>query len=250
MTDVDPRWYDGFFEAEWLDSVQPDADVTLRQVDFLVGELALAPGDSVLDVGCGRGRHSIELARRDVRVTGVDLSRRSLDRARAAAVDAGVEVEFRRLDMRELDYDGVFDAAINMFTAFGYFREDIENERVVQRIASALRPGGRFVIDTIDPVALACVFREREWPELEDGSLLLEQRRHDQLSGRISGTWTVVRRDGSRSVSQHSLRAYAPAELSTLLTHAGPDVEHAWGSFDRTALGDGTRTILLARKIE
>jgi SAM-dependent methyltransferase len=250
VTEVDPRWYDGFFEAEWLDYVQPDADVTLRQVDFLGDELALAPGDAVLDVACGRGRHSVELARRGFHVTGVDLSACSLELARAAAEQARAEVVFRRLDMRELDYDGVFDAVVNLFTAFGYFWEDLENERVVHRIVSALRPGGRVVIDTINPIALARVFRAREWHELEDGSVLLEQRSHDQLRGRIRGTWTLVRRDGSRSVREHSLRAYSPAELSALLSRAGLEVERALGSFDRTPLGDGTRTILLARKRE
>src|SRR5919201_3661 len=73
---------------------------------------------------------------------------------------------------------------------------------------------------------------------------------HVQPRGRIRGIWTLVRLDGSRSVREHSLRAYAPAELSTLLSRAGLDVERAWGSFDRTPLGDGTRTILLARKRE
>jgi SAM-dependent methyltransferase len=211
VTDVDPRWYDGFFEGGWLDYVQPEHDVTLRQVDFLVEELALAPRNSVLDVACGRGRHSVELARRGFRVTGVDLSPRSLELARAPADKAGTVVELRRLDMRELDYDGVFDAVINLFTAFGYFREDVDNERVVQRIATALRPGGRFLLDTINPVALARVLRERDWHE-------------------------------------HSVRAYVPGELLIFLRRAGLDIERAWGSFDRTELGDGTRTILLACK--
>jgi SAM-dependent methyltransferase len=250
VTDVDPRWYDGFFEAEWLDYVQPDAELTLRQVDLLVEALGLAAGDSLLDVACGRGRHSIELARRGFRVTGVDLSPRSLELARTAAGEAGVGVELRRLDMRELDYDGVFDAVVNLFSAFGYFSKDVDNERVVQRVATALRPGGRFIIDTINPIGLARVFRERDWHELDDGSVLLEQRRYDQLSGRIRGTWTVVGGDGSRSVLEHSVRAYTPAELSTLLERAGLDVERAWGSWDRSELGDGTRTILLARKRE
>lgn len=248
MTDVDPRWYDGFFEGAWLDYVQPEHDVTLRQVDFLVEELALAPGNSVLDVACGRGRHSIELARRGFRVTGVDLSPRSLELARAAADKAGTVVELRRLDMRDLDYDGVFDVVINLFAAFGYFQEEVEDERVVQRIAAALRPGGAFLIETINPVAISRVFRERDWHEFDDGSLLLERRSYDHLSGRIRGTWTFMGPDGSRSVNEHSVRAYAPSELVTLLRRAGLAVERAWGSFDRTELGDGTRTILLARK--
>jgi 2-polyprenyl-3-methyl-5-hydroxy-6-metoxy-1,4-benzoquinol methylase len=100
VTDVDPRWYDGFFEAERLDYVQPEDDVTWRQADFVVEEPGLIPGNAVLDVACGRGRHSVELARRGLRVTGIDLPR-SLEHARAAADRAGVVLEFRRLDMRD-----------------------------------------------------------------------------------------------------------------------------------------------------
>lgn len=250
MTDVDPRWYDGFFETEWLDylSLPKDAEVTTRQVDFAVEQLALEPGASVLDVACGRGRHSVELARRGFRVTGVDLSPRSLELARVAADDAGVEVEFRQLDMLELDYDGVFDAVVNLFTSFGYFQADADNERVLHRIAAALRPGGRFLIDTINTIALARVFQERDWREFDNGSVLVEHRWLDQLKGRGGATWTFIRSDGSRSVLDHSLRAYAPWELRAWLERAGLDVERAWGSFDGTELGDGMRTILLARK--
>jgi 2-polyprenyl-3-methyl-5-hydroxy-6-metoxy-1,4-benzoquinol methylase len=81
VTDVDPRWYDGFFEAEWLDylALPSDPDVTVRGVEFIVEQLALEPGGSVLDVACGRGRHSVELARRGFHVTGIDLSPRSTD---------------------------------------------------------------------------------------------------------------------------------------------------------------------------
>jgi hypothetical protein len=96
-------------------------------------------------------------------------------------------------------------------------------------------------------IALARLFRERDRQEFADGSLLLEQRSHDRLAGRIRGTWTFIGPDGC-SVLRHSLRAYAPAELHTLLPRVNLDVERAWGSFDRTELGDGTRTILLARK--
>ena len=250
MTAVDPRWYDGFFETEWLDylSLAEDRELTLRQVDFMVDALALEAGAAVLDVACGRGRHSVELARRGYSVTGVDLSPRSLELARAAADEAGVHIEFRRLDMRDLDYDGAFDAAINVFTSFGYFEADAENELVLQRIAAALRAGGPFLIDILNPIALARVFREREWRQFDDGSLLVEHRWQDPLQGRGGGTWTFILADGSRSVLEHSARLYAPWELRSLLECAGLDVRRAWGSFDATELGDGTRTILLASK--
>jgi SAM-dependent methyltransferase len=252
VTDVDPRWYDGFFEAEWLDylSLPSDPEVTVRQVDFLLEQLGLASGASVLDVACGRGRHSVELAQRGFRVTGIDLSPRSLELARAAAADAGVEVEFRGLDMRELDYDGVFDGAINVFTSFGYFEEDEENDRVLHGIARALRPAGRFLIDTINPIALARVFQDHDWKEFDDGSVMMEHRWQDQLAGRGGGMWTFIHPDGSRSVLEHSVRLYAPWELRILLERCGLTVKRAYGTSDGTDLGEGTRTILLAQKSE
>jgi SAM-dependent methyltransferase len=250
VTDVDPRWYEGWFEAEWLDylSLPRDPELTVRQIDFLLERLDLDPGSSVLDVACGRGRHSVELARRGFRVTGIDLSPRSLELARAAAADAGVDVDFRCLDMRELDYDGVFDGAYNVFTSFGYFQEDVENERVLLGVVRALRQGGRFLIDTINPIALARVFQERDWREFDDGTLFTEHRWQNQLTGRGGGTWTFIHPDGSRAVLDHSVRFYAPWELRLDLERAGLVVEGAWGSFDGTELGDGTRTILLAQK--
>ncbi len=252
MTDVDPRWFDGFFEAEWLDylSLPTDPEATVRGVEFLVERLALDPGASLLDVACGRGRHSVELARRGFRVTGIDLSPRALELARAAAAEAGVDVDFRRLDMRELDYDCVFDGAINVFTSFGYFETDDENERVLQGIARALRLGGRFVIDTINPIALARVFQERDWQEFDDGTVFTEHRWQNQLTGRGGATWTFIRPDGTRSVLDHSVRFYAPWELRLALERAGLVVEGAWSSIDGIELGvgKGTRTILLAQK--
>jgi SAM-dependent methyltransferase len=115
VRDVDPRWYDGFFEAEWLDylSLPGDHDATLRQVDFLV--------------------------------TGIDLSPRSLELARATAQNGGVEVALRCLDMRELDYGREFGGAINVFTSFGYFEEGDENERVLHGIAE-LGEGTRTIL--------------------------------------------------------------------------------------------------------
>ena len=116
------------------------------------------------------------------------------------------------------------------------------------RASSALRPGGDFLIDILNPIALAPVFRKREWREFDDGSILVERRWQDQLAGRGGGTWTFIRSDGSRSTLEHSVRMYAAWELRLLLERAGLEVERAWGSFDGTELGDGTRTILLARK--
>jgi SAM-dependent methyltransferase len=251
VTQVDPRWYEGFFGHEWLDYVALPSDPaqTIREVDFMVEALGLEPGSRILDLACGRGRHAVELARRGFGVTGVDLSAPSLELAREAAAAAGVDVELVESDMREIGFDAEFDGVINVFSSFGYFERQDDDERVLAGVARALRPGGRFLLDTLNPLELVRRFREREWREFDDGTVFLQQRAYDQLTGRIDAIWTFIRSDGSRSEIRHSMRVYTPAELVTLLRATGLVVERTWGDFAGAELGAGPRVILLSRRL-
>ena len=217
-------------------------------MEFIVEKLGLGEGSRVLDLACGRGRISIGLAQHGCRVTGLDLSPRSLELARSDAEAAGVEIEFVRRDMRDLDAEGEFDAVVNVFTSFGYFPTQEEDERVLANVARALVPGGRFLLDMVNTIAIAKQFVEADWDELEDGTLWLQRRRYDQLTGRHEATWTFVRTDGSRSELRHSLRGYTPAELVAMLGRAGLGVDGSWGSWDGDELGEGSRVILRSRK--
>ena len=221
---------------------------TEQQVEFIVEELALEEGARVLDLACGRGRISIGLAKHGLRVTGLDLSPRSLELARADADAAGVEIDFVRRDMRELDAEGEFDAVVNVFTSFGYFPTQAEDERVLANVARALVPDGRFLLEMVNTIAIAKQFVEADWDELEDGTLWLQHRRYDQLTGRHEATWTFVRPDGSRSELRHSLRGYTPAELVAMLERAGLEVDGSWGSWEGDELGAGSRVILRSSK--
>src|SRR5262245_33013652 len=117
---------------------------TRQEVEYVVRALALQPGERVLDVGCGPGRHAHELARRGIRVHGVDISARFIEIARANAPDGAT---FERLDARALPFDAEFDAAICLCQgAFGLKTADGENEAVLAGIARALRPGGRLAL--------------------------------------------------------------------------------------------------------
>jgi 2-polyprenyl-3-methyl-5-hydroxy-6-metoxy-1,4-benzoquinol methylase len=249
LSEIPPDWYDGFFESEWLGLFPlPAHQQTDRQVAFVVEELALGPGSRVLDLACGRRRISIGLAQHGLRLTGLDLSPRSLELARGDAATAGVEVEFVHRDMRDLDAEQAYDAVVSVFMSFGYSPTQDEDERVLAAVARTLVPGGRFLIDMVNTIAIAKRFVEVDWQELEDGTLWLEQRRYDHLTGRHDAMWTFVRPDGSRSELRHSLRGYTPAELVTMLRRAGLDVDGSWGSWEGTKLGDGSRTILRAHK--
>ena len=248
---VPADWYDGFFEGDWLDHIAlhfPE-ERTEREVEFILEKLELEPPARILDLACGHGRISIALARRGYRVTGLDLSPRSLELARAAAEQERLDVEWVHADMREIPAGAQFDAVVNLFTAFGYFDDEEENQRVLDGVAAALVPGGRFLIDVGSLLALSRRYRERWWQKLEDGVIEFDEHSFDFLRGRNAARWTFIRPDGTRTELVHSVRVYAPHELARMLERAGLEVESAWGGFDGSEVSfDTWRLILLARK--
>jgi SAM-dependent methyltransferase len=123
-----------------------------------------------------------------------------------AAKGEGLDVEWTHADMREIPAGARFDAVINVFTSFGYYEDDSENEHVVHGVARALAPGGAFLIDTFNLLALARRYRERDWEERDGGVLFLQQHRYDLLQGRNNARWTFVHPDGRRSEITHSFR--------------------------------------------
>jgi SAM-dependent methyltransferase len=146
---MDPTWYRTFFSGvvnEFWQQVMP-AEHTRAEVEFAAGELRLTAGSRVLDVPCGHGRHTVELARRGYRVTGIDISADNLARAERAATEAGVRLDLRQADMGELGVLPAFDAAVTLGNSFGYL-DHPGTSRLVQSVAAALQPGGRWLIDT------------------------------------------------------------------------------------------------------
>src|SRR5919201_2060858 len=131
--------------------------------------------------------------------------------------------------MRELPWTGEFDAAINMFGSFGYLETEAEDQRALDAIAGALRPGGRFLLEMVHVFGIIRQFRPRTWDDIPEGELLLEDREFDLLSGRTNVSWTFVATDGSRRELRHSVRLYTPAEYVRMLSSAGLAVEQAWG---------------------
>src|SRR5262249_22839496 len=143
---------------------------TRQEIRGLLQLMPFWPGARILDVPCGFGRHSIELARRGFRVTGVDISPKLLRTARRNAAVRGVQVEFRRADMRELAYRNRFDAVLNLFTSFGYFG-DVGDLWFLRTLRRALRPGGWLILHLINRDWVVRNFRSRERARLGHYSL-------------------------------------------------------------------------------
>jgi SAM-dependent methyltransferase len=132
--------------AHWRATFVPDATRTLAETDFLVRRLPLPAFRRVLDVCCGRGRHSRELSRRGYRVLGVDLDAEAVAEAERLAPEA----EFRQLDVRELaSLDREFDAVVSLGQTFGLFDAET-NAAELGAMRERVRPGGRIVLDVFD----------------------------------------------------------------------------------------------------
>ena len=148
-TTPQPEWF-----ASWFDSphyhrlyAHRSDDEAARFVDRLIGWLQPVDGAAVLDLGCGAGRHSRQLAHRRLDVTGVDLSAASIARAKQ---DEAPNLRFRRQDMRTPFGAGAFDYVFSLFTSFGYFDDPAEDMTVLFNVATSLKSGGTFVLDYLN----------------------------------------------------------------------------------------------------
>jgi SAM-dependent methyltransferase len=238
-------WYESFFESdEWLLlATGVDPDRTEREVSFLAEQLP--PEAHVLDLACGTGRIAIPLAARGFTVAGLDISERAL----AVAREGGPELDLRHGDMRELPWpDATFDAVINLWTAFGYFETRADDERAVAEVARVLRPGGVFLMDTVNPSGLHRAYRPESWRELDDGTLMLERRELDLPTGRAHALWVFLK-DGGRRELRFDHRLYSPVEYAELFRGAGLEPVRWFGGFDGSELGlDSFRLIAVGEK--
>ncbi len=243
------NWYKDIFE-----DIGEDFEIifagqmprTGAQVEFAIQALRLTPGARVLDIACGVGRHSIELARRGYQVTGLDLSPTLLHIAAERAQRAGVQVNWVHADMREIPFTQEFDAAFNIFSSWGYLESEDEDQKVLAAVARALKPGGAFLLETAHRDWLIRHFQPHIWNE-GIGVLVLEDRMLDLLGGRLLSTWTALYDDGRRRQWQMSIRQYTAAELRRMLENAGFTVSQSFGGYDGAPLTlDSSRLILVA----
>lgn len=243
-------WYeqDSFWDTfEPVIFDQARRDLAPQEIDRLIGLLELTPGQTVCDLCCGVGRHSLELARRGFAVTAVDRTLRYLDRAAAAARDEGLEIEFVQADMRDFCRPASFDVVLNLFTSFGYFDAQRDDRQVIENAHRSLKPDGRFVLDLMSKEIIARIFRARDWHPV-DGGVLLEDRKilHDWTC--IANRWTLIK-DGRQQEWTFSHRLYSAAELRRLLEDCRFRQSLVYGGLDGSAYDEkAERLVVVASK--
>ena len=198
-------------------------DQKLEAAEAEVGsvlELAGLEQGDVLDLACGPGRHSVALAKRGFRVTGVDLSPFLLRKARERARAENVDVEWVQEDMRRFVRPEGFDLAISLFTSFGYFESKADDLRVLRNIHQSLRSGGALVIEMAGREPLARGFQATISKELADGRLLVERHQVVDDWTRIKNEWIVIE-DDTATTFRFEVRIYSGQELKYRLLEAG-----------------------------
>jgi len=221
MPDCDWKAFFDIYAPRYMQ--EPFTTDTLREVDFIVEEMALPSGSRILDMGCGTGRHSVELARRGYRMVGVDLSTGMLNEARKAADEAGVTVELIEADATMVRLSEPVDGAICLCegafgllsTGEGQYTHDLD---ILASIAHALKPGGKLILNALNGMAKVRAATPEQIAEGIFDPMCL--REVFPLNYEMDGE--------QRQFDGHE-RGFVPSELRLMLTVSGFDVQHIYG---------------------
>jgi SAM-dependent methyltransferase len=232
------NWFETFFHGVTLDlwrKAIPQSQ-THAEAEFLTTHLNCQPGAHVLDVPCGNGRLSFELAQRGFRVTGVDISEEFIEEARARAATlsgppatGGAEpVDFILADMRNLDREAIYDGAYCFGNSFAFLGH-AETENFLQALARTLKPGARFIIHTgMAAESVIPDFEEQSCHELGDLSITIKER-YNAAESCIDSEY-IFDRDGQTESRLAREWIYTVGEMRRMLERAGFSILDLYGS--------------------
>ncbi len=238
-------WYASWFGDDYL-GLYPhrDEEEAGRGVALLLEATSLLPGDPVLDLACGAGRHTRPLAARGLRVFGLDLSEVLLLRAK--------EVDSRslllRADMRLIPFGANrFAAVTSFFTSFGYFRSEDDDLRVLLEIRRVLKEGGHFLLDFLNAERTRATLRPRDEAVIE-GRRVIQERRIVDAGRRVEKTIRIAGKGGeAERTYRERVRLYSAGELAELLARAGLAPGRWFGDYSGAPVGESApRVIALA----
>lgn len=236
--------YDERYYQTYKDEFTPAQTAT--DIDGVVTLLGLAPGSRILDLCCGFGRHSIELARRGYCVTGLDLSADLLTHARDDAEAAHVDTTWVHADMRDIPQPSQpYDAVISLFSSFGFIGDDAAEASVLKGIMDVLAPQGKVIIETVNREVLLKNWMARRWHELPNGVIVCDKLKFDAATGMLHTEEVAIQRDGTRIQDTHQLRLWTLSELKMLMSAVGLSHITGHGGLDGTPYTGATHRMVV-----
>lgn len=241
-------WFEEWFNTEeylFVYRYRNDEDAK-NLFNLILKNIEIDPGARVLDLACGAGRHSILFAKHGFNVTAVDLSENLLNVARKSAEELMLNINFIKSDLRKLNLSERFQLIINLFTSFGYFEADHENERIIKIVVQHLLDNSYFVIDYFNIVNLEKNLIPISYDKVEDA--IIKQERIFERN-RIVKKITVNTKK-SEKIYFESVRAYSKSELSKMITANGLKILNIFGDYLGNAFDENnsSRIIIIAQK--
>jgi SAM-dependent methyltransferase len=237
-----------FDEAHWREVPEVADSVTrLARLDLYGGGRYGADGPRLLDICCGFGRISAELARRGFAVTGVDITESYLRAAREDAAHENLAIEYLKADARRFTRPGCFDAAVNLYISFGYFEDRSDDLAMLRNAYESLKSGGAFIIETLGKEIAVRDFIAGEWFERAGWTVLTKYEVADAWAA-LKNRWILVK-DGRRIEKTFTQRLYAASELRSLLFEAGFASVELYGDWDESPYDErAAKLIAVGRK--
>ena len=216
------QWYEELFQ-DFADNYDRESFTsgTLGEVDFIEREISFNKKGRILDIGCGTGRHSLELARRGYSVTGIDLSPDMIGKAKALAQKENLTIDLQVMDARDFNFEGAFDLAIMLCEgAFPLMETDEMNFSILQNVFNSLKPGGKLIQTTLN--GLFPLFHSvKEFMDKGDNLGQSSGNTFDLMTFRDLSVYDIEDDHGNKKSLNCNERYYVPSEMTWLLKSAG-----------------------------
>lgn len=218
------QWYESFFENYGLKYDNENfTQGTVGECDFIENELTFDKSLKILDVGCGTGRHAIELSKRGYSLTGIDLSESQLARAREKAESKKLKIDFQKQDARNLPFNNEFDAAIMLCEGgFPLMETDEMNYEILNNVTKSLRESGKFIFTTLNGLfPLYHSVEEFCDSTTEEGNATYRSNTFDLMTFRDHNITEFEDDSGNKKTLECNERYYVPSEIAWLLKSLG-----------------------------
>ncbi len=224
---VRPDWWRRIFNYLYLKTdadIVDDIDINRQEVDLLIKILQLSPEAKILDICCGQGRHSLELARRGFKfVNGLDRSHYLIQKAKMQAKKEALNLRFKEGDARKLPYSSdTFDVVLILGNSFGYFETIQDDLRILKEVLTVLKPRGKLIIDVTDGEYLREHFQPRSWEWIDSNHFVCRERSLSMDKQRLISREIISHVEKAVIADQfYAERLYTQESLTELLKNAG-----------------------------